>query len=112
MTTLPDALTAVESALEGLSVAMSTGQPDAVLSAEEPLAEAVRHLLAAPPPGSEDDRDRAIAAIRAVRLALLKCQLLGRASAGLQHVVAPQSAYTTNGYGAPARGPVTLEARS
>jgi len=112
MTTLPDALTAVETALEGLSVALCTGQPDVVLSAEEPLADAVRRLIAAPPPESADDRARAYEGIRAVRIALLKCQLLGRSSAGLQQLMTPQSAYTPTGYGAPAARPVSLETRT
>jgi hypothetical protein len=112
MTTLPDALTAVETALDNLSGALCTGQPAAVLSAEGPLADAVRRLVASPPPESADDRARAYLGIRAVRVALLKCQLLGRASAALQQVMAPQSAYTATGYGAPAGRPVTLETRT
>lgn len=84
-----DALTRLTLALDGLASAMETGQPDAVLAAEAPLATAVSALrqadlraLAATP----DARNTVLA----VRLAVARCRTLGHASGMLAAVVGGQ----------------------
>jgi hypothetical protein len=111
MTAPPDALTAVAIALERLSAAMATGRFDAVLAAEEPLAEALRRLMSCPAPGGAD-RALVIDGVRGVRTALLKCQLLGRASASLAQAMAPHSPYTVRGHRGPSNMPATLQSRT
>ena len=112
MTNLPDALILVESALDRLSAALATGQADAVLAAEEPLANAVQRLSTCPRP-TLADRDRVRTGVRAVRLALAQCQRLGRNSAALEQLLTFNSAYGATGVHAHAnaRGG-TLQART
>ncbi len=111
MTAPPDALAAVEIALDRLSAAMATGRPDAVLAAEEPLAAAIRRLVTCPRPTSAD-RARVHDGVRAVRVALMKCRLLGRASAALEQALALHPAYTATGSRARTSIPATLESRT
>lgn len=111
MTTLPDALIDVEAALERLSAAMVTGQADAVLSAEEPLAAAIRRLVTCPAP-SGADRTAVYQGIRNVRLALMKCQLLGRSSAALEQALTAEPAYSATGSRVPPHFPARMESRT
>jgi hypothetical protein len=112
MTHLTDACAAVTSALEGLSAAMATGRPEAVLAAEEPLALAARQLQSClSTPGI--DRARASVAVRDVRMALQVCQALGRAAASLVELTAgTQQPYTASGRLAPSAGRATVASRT
>ena len=110
MATIPDALAALEVALADLAAALTTGRPEAVLAAEGPLASAVQALVVAPR-DPDLDPDRIRAAVRAARIALITCQLLGRASGALEQVVVPQPAYTASGQLAGAAGPAALRSR-
>src|SRR5215471_14212344 len=101
MTSLPDALIALESALEQVSAAMATGSPDSVLAAEESLGVAVRQLVAAAVPAGAD-RSKLAAGIRTVRQAMAKCQRLGRVSASCLQAITADQPYTASGQLQPA----------
>jgi len=90
--TLADALRTVAAALDALADALASGRPDRVLAAELPLARAVGALTAARlQPG--DDRREVRDERLAVRLALARCEHLGRASAALERLFRPQPPY-------------------
>jgi len=113
MTTALDALTSVELALNDLAAALVTGRPDAVLSAEIPLAAAVEQLVhlresGTPLAGSVAEwRARG----RAIRIALLKCRALGAASDTLCRLMIPDAGYGLRG-GRPLSVHSTLESRA
>ena len=92
MTTSADALRTVADALDALAEALASGSPDRVLAAEEPLAHAVRQLTTVPPP-IPTDRPRVRVAARAVRLAIARCDRLGRVSADIERLMRGQPAY-------------------
>jgi hypothetical protein len=92
----PDALRRARAALDDLAAAMVAGRADAVLTCEAQVSDAARHLSDAA--ASENvvtsvDRAEVVAACLAVRAALLRCQMLGNASATLERVVVPTPAY-------------------
>jgi hypothetical protein len=95
MTTVPEALAALDHALTNLMTALESGRPDAVLAAEEPLAVAVRELVAAGPAGV--DRAEVRARLRDVRMTLARVQLLGAASASFIQAVVPNASYGAQG---------------
>ena len=101
MTTSADALRSVADALDALAEALASGRPDRVLAAEEPLAHAVRQLRTVPPPGPAD-RPRVRVAARAVRLAIARCERIGRVSADIERLMRGESGYgPASGAGAP-----------
>ncbi len=97
MTTVPEALASLETALNGLLAALESGRADVVLAAEEPLAAAVRQLVETA--GQPDfDRARVRTVLERVRLALARAQLLGAASAHYIQVVVPNASYGAQGH--------------
>jgi hypothetical protein len=111
MTPQPDPLALTTSALEHLRAALVTGQPDAVLAAEESLGVAVRQLSARRPMAGEDRR-QLVDAIRAARVAMSVCERLGRASASLMQVTVASGPYAANGHMALATVPGTVVSRT
>ena len=91
-TTLLDALIDVQSALEGLARALTTGNSDAVLAAEEPLASAVATLVTRPTPAAADI-PHLVQAINGVRSAVLRCEALGQSAGDFVRAVLPEPAY-------------------
>ena len=89
---MPAAIEHVRIALDDLASALATGQPDAVLAAEAPLATAVSGLKSLDLAALATD-PAAQKALLDVRLSLARCRSLGRASADLQRVMFPQAAY-------------------
>jgi len=112
MAHLTDACTNAARALEDLSAAMATGRPDAVLAAEEPLADAVRQLLRACTSLPVEDRALAAASVRSVRVALLKCRALGRTSAALVQAASQFAPYTASGQPSQLAVRTTVESRT
>jgi hypothetical protein len=92
-----DALERVRTALTGLARALETGQPDLVLAAEQPLAEAAGALATADRPTLSDPVNLR-ARLLETRLALARCRTLGDASAGLIGAMYPdQISYGPSG---------------
>jgi hypothetical protein len=75
-TTLLDALYGLNTSLDNLARALQSGEPDQVLAAEMPIAEAV-HRLAARPPRGDADGAALRASLIAIRVSLGQCQSLG-----------------------------------
>jgi hypothetical protein len=98
VTLAPETLIALTTALDGLADALASGDPDAVLSAELPLASAASALprrhevaqLAGPDPAL-------LLAAHDVSRALARCAALGRTSSDLLALVAPAAAYDPAG---------------
>ena len=111
MTTQPDSLALLNTALERLSAALVTGRPDAVLAAEESLGGAVRQLAARRPIAGEDPR-QLVDTIRALRDAVSLCERLGRASASLIQATIAGGPYAANGHLVPAIVPGTVLSRT
>src|SRR4051812_22527826 len=107
MTPQPDSLplltvlAALHGALERLTAALVTGQPDPVLAADESLGAAVRQLAGRKRLPAED-RGQLVDAIRAIRVAVGVSQRLGRASAALMQATVQSAAYAADGQLAPA----------
>jgi len=97
MTPALDAVERVHTALTGLAEALETGQPDRVLAAERPLADAAAALAVADrrtPP----DPARLRARLLQARLALDRCRALGQASGELIGALWPgQTGYGASG---------------
>lgn len=93
MTTLAESLTLLTSSLDALSEALASGQPDAVLSAEAPLAAALARVAAAMQESSPVDRARVRALVRDARIALLRCRALGQSAEQLARVLLAEPAY-------------------
>ena len=92
-----DAIERVHKALTGLARALESGQPDEVLAAEQPLAEATG-ALATIDRGSLTDPIRLRARLLETRLALQRCRALGDASSELLERVYPtRSNYDRDG---------------
>jgi hypothetical protein len=90
----PEVLHRVNSALDGLASALESGDPDAVLAAEVPLATAVTALASLPAMiGATSSPELALALLN-TRLAVSRCLALGRSSSDLLAVVT-----STPGYG-------------
>src|SRR6185503_14184652 len=88
----PDAVARMRTALDELAAALESGEPDAVLAAEAPLATAVgafstidRQALANDP--------RIGSALLEMRLTIARCRSLGRSAADLGAAMLPQTAY-------------------
>ncbi len=113
MTAAPDVLHRVNSALEGLAAALESGDPDAVLAAEVPLATAVSGLSALPATIETTPSPELALALLNTRLAVTRCLTLGRSSADLLAVVASAPGYGPAGRsGRRAQRTSTLESRS
>jgi len=111
MTPQPDPLALLITALEGLSAALVTGRPDAVLAAEESVGAAARQLSTWRPVAGEDRRPL-VDTIRAARLTLSVCERLGRASASLIQATIQSGPYAANGHLAQAIVPGTVVSRT
>src|SRR5262245_21656376 len=83
-----DAIEKVHTALRGLERALESGQPDAVLAAEQPLAEATS-ALGAIERAAVTDPIGLRARLLEARLALQRCRALGEASGDLLETVYP-----------------------
>jgi hypothetical protein len=90
-----DAIDLVHTALTGLAEALETGQPDRVLAAERPLADAAA-ALATVDRRAPADPSRLRARLLEARLALDRCRTLGQTSADLISAMWPAE----TGYGA------------
>jgi hypothetical protein len=105
VTTVPDILVQLNVALDGLSAAMQSGDPEAVLAAEVPLSAAARAVAAIDPATVAPSASLA-AALLEVRCAVERCIHLGRTSGDLLAIVTGQSSYGPTGRhvaGAPSR---------
>jgi hypothetical protein len=117
MTPQPDSskliadLTVLTDALARLSHALVTGQPEAVLAAEESLGAAARQLSARRQMAGEDRR-QLVEAIRGIRVAVGLCERLGRASAALMQATIQSGPYAANGHLAQAVVPGTVVSRT
>ena len=96
MTTVPDVLAQLNVALDGLSAALQSGDPEAVLAAEVPLSAAVQALTAIDPATVTPSPSLAVALLD-VRFAVERCIRLGRTSADLLSIVTGQSSYGPTG---------------
>jgi len=97
MTPALDAVDRVHDALTGLAEALETGQPDRVLAAEQPLAQAAA-ALATVDRRAPADPARLRARLLEARLALDRCRALGRSSADLIGTILPaHTAYGPSG---------------
>jgi hypothetical protein len=83
-----DVLDRLTVALDGLSLSLQSGQPDAVLAAEAPLAAAVSALIISDLAALAARPDARVA-IMNVRLAMDRCRTLGAASAAVAAALAP-----------------------
>jgi hypothetical protein len=96
-TTLLDAAAGLEAALDELARALLTFNPEPVLRAEETLATAVTAMTAV----RRNDTGGSPAALREalgrVRLALDRCEALGRSAQDLAGAMMPQPAYGRRG---------------
>jgi len=101
----------VEAALDRLTAALVTGRPDAVLAAEETLGSAVRQLTARLDIADRDPSQLADR-IRELRVAVLLCERLGRASAALIQATVAGGPYAANGQLAAATVPATVVSRT
>ncbi|MEO7191706.1 MAG: hypothetical protein ABI051_11690 [Vicinamibacterales bacterium] len=91
-TTLLERVESVETALDSLAVALTSGQTREVLRAEEPLAVATAGLTAAA--SDANVADAALPhAIARVRASMERCRLLGQSVEEFVRALAPQSAY-------------------
>jgi hypothetical protein len=106
MTTSADALRATAAAIDALADALASGSPDRVLAAEEPLAHALQRLTAVRPAAGED-RVGVRQGARAVRLAIGRCERLGRVSADLERVLRGAGVYAR-----PVAAPQTIPSES
>jgi hypothetical protein len=111
MTPQSDPLALLITALERLTAALVTGQPDAVLAAEESLGAAVRQLSTWRPVAGEDRR-QLVDTIGAIRVAVSLCERLGRASASLMQATVQSGPYAANGHLAQAIVPGTVVSRT
>ena len=107
----PDVLNRVHEALHGLAAALESGDPEAVLGAEVPLATGVAALARLT--RSSVPHSPAIAqAVLTTRLAVGRCLALGQVSSELLAIVAGGPGYDPAGrHPRPARTS-TLESRS
>jgi hypothetical protein len=84
----PDALDRLTLALDGLARGLERGTPDAVLAAEEPLADATAALRAADLTQLARRPDIRFAMLQ-VRLAMSRCRTLGATAQDLAAVISP-----------------------
>jgi hypothetical protein len=95
-TTLLDAVTRLQTALDSLARALAAGDPSAVLAAEEPIATSVTSLAAfrqrehEPVPGLPQ-------AIAAVRASVRRCQALGNSASQFSRAVLGDASYSARG---------------
>jgi hypothetical protein len=93
-----EAIERVHAALTGLARALETGQPDQVLEAEQPLAEAAG-ALATFDRAALTDPVHLRARLLETRLALARCRALGDTSAGLIGAMYPaETSYGPTGH--------------
>jgi len=111
MTAQPDSLQLVQEALDRLTAALVTGRPDAVLAAEEALGSAARQLASYRPAADANPTELADK-LRTVRVAVLLCERLGRASAALIQATVAGGPYAANGQLAAATVPATVVSRT
>ena len=84
----PDVLERLTLALDGLCRSLETGRPDAVLAAEEPLADATAAFRAADLAQLARRPDIRMAMTQ-IRLAMDRCRTLGATAAGLAELLTP-----------------------
>ena len=96
MTTTPDVLPQLNAALDGLSLALQSGDPDAVLAAELPLAAAV-HALAQLDRSSIVPSPALAVTLLETRRAVERCVRLGQTSADLLSILTNQVTYGPEG---------------
>lgn len=89
MSTIPDLLTELQTALERLTLALTTGRPDAVLAAEGPVADALQKLKSIDPRLLTESRNEIAPRVLAVRQAIGSARRLGAASARIQAAMLP-----------------------
>jgi len=99
MTTAPDSLQQLQTALDGLASALESGRADDVLAAETPLAAAVAALAATDlrALAAVSDPATLAAGVDTLRTSLFRCVRLGRTSAGLLDCLIPRAAYGRGG---------------
>lgn len=91
-TTLRDAVARLQSALDSLAQALTSGDANAVLSAEVPLgsaASAVAAMARRPQP----DTDGLAEAVAGVRAAMVRCATLGRTAREFSRAMFPDAVY-------------------
>lgn len=91
-TTLGDALARLQSALESLAQALTSGDANAVLSAEVPLGSAAS-TVAALARRPQPDTDGLAEAIAGVRNAMARCAALGRTAQEFSRAIFPDTVY-------------------
>lgn len=88
MTQRSDALDRLTRALDGLAVSLESGRPEEVLAAEGPVA-AAAHALGTSDLTELARRPDVRAAVRNVRLAMLRCHTLGASAAAVAAAIVP-----------------------
>jgi hypothetical protein len=83
-----DLLDRLTVALDGLAASLETGQPDAVLAAEAPVASAV-HALSTTDLHDLSRRPDLRAAVLNARLAMARCCMLGASAAAVTQAIVP-----------------------
>jgi hypothetical protein len=97
-TTLLENLTRLQAALDHLARALTSGDAEAVLGAEEPLASAVSALgLIRRRDVESSDRDQVRRAIAALTASLRRCESLGRTVQAIGLAMAPDLSYGPRG---------------
>lgn len=91
-TTLRDALARLQSTLESLAHALTTGDANAVLAAEVPLGSATS-AVAAIVRRAHPDTDGLADAIAGVRAAMARCTALGRTAQEFSRAIFPDTVY-------------------
>jgi hypothetical protein len=99
--TVPEVLAQLNAALDGLSAALQSADPEAVLAAEVPLSVAAQGVAAIDPATMTPSPSLAVALFQ-TRLAVERCITLGRTSADLLAIVTGQSSYGPTGHRVPA----------
>ena len=98
MTTVDADLDALCTALEGVARALQSASPDAVLAAEPSLATALSAFTRSRAARSVADPARLRRRVTEGRIALARCEALGRSAAGLHAAMFPsQMSYRRDG---------------
>jgi hypothetical protein len=92
----PDAIQQLQAALDTLASALESGQPDAVLAAELPLA-AAAGAFSGLDKANLARNPQAPSALLDLRLAVARCRAMARAASDLGTVVQGHAAYSRSG---------------
>ena len=92
-TTLRDALARLQSALDTLAQALTSGDANAVLSAEVPLGSAASALADLARRRPQPDTDGLTDAIAGIRNAVARCTALGRTAEEFSRAIFPDTVY-------------------